>query len=77
MLLKFYTPSCQPCKALSAVLDEKRVDYVEVNVNEYVDRAIANRIRSVPVLINDETGARLDGFKDKAQVEAWLNDHYY
>jgi len=77
MIVKFYTEGCMPCYALTVLLDELMVDYDEVNIEKDMESAIDHRVRSVPTLLNTDTGARLVGFKDKETVEAWLNDNCY
>jgi len=75
MLLKFYTEGCNPCYALSVLLDNMMINYESVDIEKDMQAAIDHRVMSVPVLLNTETGARLVGFKDKQTVEKWLNDN--
>lgn len=75
MLLKFYTEGCNPCYALSVLLDSMMINYESVDIEKDMQAAIDHRVMSVPVLLNTETGARLIGFKDKQTVEKWLNDN--
>ncbi len=76
MIVKFHTEGCAPCYALGLMLDEMMVDYDEVDIEKDMESAIDHRVRSVPTLLNTDTGSRLVGFKDKETVEAWLNDNY-
>ena len=75
MLIKFYTEGCNPCYALSVMLDNKMVEYESVDIEKDMVAAIKHRVMSVPTLLNTETGARLIGFKDKETVEKWLHDN--
>jgi|TARA_R110002126_G_scaffold279899_1_gene427017 thioredoxin 1 len=75
MIIKFYTEGCTPCKTVSAILDELGVSYENVNIEKDMDSAIKYRVRTVPTLVNTETGKRLVGFKDKLTVEGWLDDN--
>lgn len=55
-LLKFYTPTCQPCKQVTQELatvlpDFPHVSLVEVNVAEQPELALQYGIRSVPALV--------------------------
>lgn len=75
MLIKFHTEGCNPCYALSVMLDNKMVEYESVDIEKDMDAAIKHRVMSVPTLLNTETGARLIGFKDKETVEKWLHDN--
>jgi len=75
MIIKFYTEGCQPCYALSTLLDNKMINYVSCNIESDWALAAEHKIRSVPTLLNTETNNRLIGFKDKETVEGWLNDN--
>jgi thioredoxin-like negative regulator of GroEL len=75
MIIKFYTEGCQPCKALTTLLDNMMVEYVSCNREEEWLLAADNRIMSVPTLLNTETGKRLIGFKNKEKVKEFLNDN--
>ena len=75
MLMKFSSQGCGPCYALGVLLDEKMVDYEEVDVGKDIELAVAHKVLSVPTLLNTTTGSRLIGFKDKETVEAWLDDN--
>tara|TARA_R110000822_G_scaffold19575_2_gene63783 strand:+ start:274 stop:507 length:234 start_codon:yes stop_codon:yes gene_type:complete len=75
MLIKFYTEGCAPCYALSVLLDAKMIEYEAIDISKNINQAIKHKVRSVPTLLNTETGARLMGFKDKQTVEEWLDDN--
>lgn len=75
MLIKFHTEGCNPCYALSVMLDNMMVEHESVDIEKDMDAAIKYRVMSVPTLLNTETGARLIGFKDKQTVEKWLHDN--
>jgi|TARA_B110000908_G_C9893472_1_gene287834 hypothetical protein len=60
---------------LTIALDEMGVAYHEVDIEEDMQTAIDNRVRSVPTLINAETGSRLVGFSNKEKLQEWLNDN--
>jgi glutaredoxin len=74
-ILKFSTPGCSPCYALSVLLDEMMVDYDDIDITKDVEAAITHRIRSVPTLVDTVTNARLSSFTSRAAVEAWLDDN--
>ena len=55
-LLKFYTPTCRPCKAISSTLDKLLPSYPDVelqsiDVTKEADLAAKYHVRSVPTLI--------------------------
>ena len=75
MIIKFMTEGCAPCRAVSQVLDLCGIEYEEVNIAKDINRAVEHRIRSVPTIINTETGATLVGFSGIYQTEEWINEH--
>lgn len=75
MIIKFYTEGCAPCKAVSAVLNSNEIDYDEVDIGKDIDSAIKYKVRSVPTVINTETGATLVGFKGITQTQEWIDEH--
>ena len=75
MIIKFYTEGCSPCYAMSLLLDKMMVEYDEIDIGKDMESAIDHRVSSVPTLLNTANGSRLVGFKDKATVEAWINDN--
>jgi len=75
MIIKFYTEGCAPCKAVSAVLNSNEIDYEEVDIGKDIDAAIKYKVRSVPTVINTETGVALVGFKGITQTQEWIDEH--
>lgn len=73
MIIKFYTEGCMPCKVVTTILDDKGIIYTPVDIEKDMESAILHRVRSVPTLINTDTGTRLVGFKNRETVEDWLN----
>lgn len=60
-LLKFSSPTCAPCKMLSNYLNEKGVEYEEIDVFEQVETSSKYGISGVPVLmVVDEEGNTVD-----------------
>lgn len=78
-VIRFTASWCQPCKTLAKVLEEVDTEMpIEVyDIDESPDYALEFGIRGVPTLImlegNDEI-KRMTGFKNKQEVERWLND---
>tara|TARA_R110000823_G_C15701513_1_gene476526 strand:+ start:452 stop:685 length:234 start_codon:yes stop_codon:yes gene_type:complete len=75
MIIKFMTEGCAPCRAVSQVLDLCGIEYEEVNIAKDITSAIEHRIRSVPTILNTDTGATLTGFPGIYQTEEWVNEH--
>ena len=75
MIIKFYTEGCAPCKAVSAVLNNYGIDYKEVDIGKDIDAAIKYKVRSVPTVINTDTGATLVGFKGIYETQEWIDEH--
>lgn len=54
--IKFYSPCCAPCRALSPRFEElskqyPEVTFIEADVDEYPDLASAFGLRGVPVVV--------------------------
>ena len=75
MIIKFYTEGCQPCKAVSSVLNSNEIDYDEIDIGKDIESAIHHKIRSVPTVLNTKTGAPLVGFKSISKTQEWINDN--
>ncbi len=75
MSIKLYTEGCQPCKAVSSVLNSNKIDYDEIDISKDIESAIHHKIRSVPTVLNTETGATLVGFKSISKTQEWINDN--
>lgn len=77
-LVKFSQPSCTPCKSLSKYLNEKGIQYQEVDVFEDVQTATKyGIIGGLPVLMildGDEVIDRTSGFNPSftAPIDALL-----
>ena len=37
MIIKFYTEGCQPCKAVSSVLNSNEIDYDEIDIGKDIE----------------------------------------
>lgn len=75
MIIKFYTEGCAPCKAVSQVLNHNEIDYDEVDIGKDIESAIHHKVRSVPTILNTDTGATLVGFKGITQTQEWIDEH--
>lgn len=60
VLYKFYSDTCQPCKTLSAQLDNLGVEYTSVNIDEYPGYISQYSLRGVPTMILLDGGKEVD-----------------
>ena len=74
MIIKFYTEGCAPCKAVSQVLNSLEIDYKDIDIGKDIDLAIKYKVRSVPTVLNTETGATLVGFKGIMETTELVNE---
>ena len=40
MIIKFYTEGCQPCKAVTSILNSSEIDYEEIDIGKDISQAI-------------------------------------
>ena len=79
-LLKFYSPSCMPCKLLTNLLKEEQIEHESVDITDDANSQLVLKynIRTVPVLIKvDGIGnekERLLGFPGTAKVKAFCDE---
>lgn len=74
-IIKFMTKGCAPCAAVGEVLDGMGIEYEEVDLALDIDSAILHKVRSVPTLLNTETGERMIGFDGIYKTQEWVNDN--
>lgn len=76
-LLKFYSPSCMPCKAMTEILEqlsfETDLNIKPVDISEDIDTAIQWQVRTVPTLVCPETQGVLTGVSTREAVEDWVH----
>lgn len=77
-ILKFQADWCQPCKALTKLIEEidTKTEIEAIDIDKEPLVAAKYGIRGVPTLIKlDENGIvdRITGYKDKKQIEAFIN----
>ena len=79
-ILKFYSPSCMPCKLLTNLLKEEQIEHESVDITADTNRQLVLQynIRTVPVLIKvDGIGnekERLLGFPGTAKIKAFCDE---
>ena len=77
-ILKFQADWCQPCKALTKIIEEidTKTEIEVIDIDKEPLTASKYGIRSVPTLVKlDENGIvdRLVGYKEKKQIETFIN----
>lgn len=76
-ILKFYSPTCMPCKQLEVILENLNFDYdieiTNVDITSDVDAALQWQVRSVPTLVNKANGSAVVG-AEFGKIEDWIND---
>ena len=77
-ILKFYTPTCSPCAALTTVLQNGGIETENINVEEHVEMNIQYNIRKVPTLVflnsEDKEVKRLTGMATLDQITEITNE---
>lgn len=79
-ILKFYSPSCMPCKLLANVLKEEQIEHESIDITDDINSTLVAKynIRTVPVLIKvDGIGNekdRLLGFPGTAKIKAFCDE---
>ena len=77
-IIKFSATWCQPCKAVSSILEQidNKPLIEEVDIDDNYQLAAQHKVRGVPTLIKfDDAGNevdRLTGIQSKAKFEAWF-----
>lgn len=84
VLVDFWSDGCPPCKRLAPVIDELATENEgnavvgKVNVGDNMDLAMKYGISAVPTILvfkGGEVVERLQGFKDKGELQTVLNNH--
>lgn len=76
-LIKFHATWCEPCKALSKIVERNKDiipadwDYVEIDIDQDVDSARALQVRGVPTMVimsddNQEVRRHVGMMNDRA-----------
>lgn len=66
-LLKFYLPTCPPCKSLNHLIEawgKPKYEIVNINIKENPDLKLKYGIKSVPTIVKlDDNGDEVDRVK--------------
>ena len=78
-IIKFYSPSCGPCKVLDTNLKNANIEYESVNVyaDENAELVDKYSIRNIPTLIKELDGVeskRFTGIMSVEQLKEWCNE---
>ena len=83
-ITKFTASWCKPCKTLDKVMDEilplydTRVIYTKIDIEEDIDYAEEQQIRSVPTMIFEYDGkvvCRLVGLRSGNEIKAIIDQY--
>lgn len=78
VVVKFYMPSCGPCQRIKPIIEDLsnqfagRVDFIEVDIKQYVHIARNYGVMSAPTLLyfkNGQVVGRHKGFADSAAIK--------
>ena len=76
-ILKFFTPTCMPCRALGKVLDQIDVEVENINALENVDKVDTYEVCTTPTLVFlDDEGKEFNrtvGLVNKSKIEEILS----
>lgn len=68
--LKFYSPTCQPCKVVDLLFKSRGIEYTDINVAEDQEMAIKYNVRGVPtVIVVDDNGKEIQRAVGIQQIE--------
>ncbi len=78
---KFYADWCMPCKSLSPVIQQLKVEYpninfIDINIDDEVAETKLHGVRSVPTIIIEKDGIsvnRMSGLKTRQQYVDAIN----
>ena len=59
-ILKFYTPTCMPCKVLGKLLDKMGLQVTEIDATEDLDAVNKYNVSSTPTLIFLKDGVEVN-----------------
>lgn len=77
-ILKFYAPTCMPCKMVGKMLDSlKEVEVIPINATEDIAKVDEYNVCNTPTLVflneNNEEVGRIAGMTTLKKIEEILN----
>lgn len=76
-ILKFYTPTCMPCKVIGKILDKlENVEVEAINANEDVAMVDKYNVYATPTLVflnDDKEYGRTHGLVTEAQIKELIS----
>ena len=78
-ILKFYTPTCMPCKMVGKMLDSlKGVEVIPINATEDIAKVDEYSVCNTPTLVflneNNEEVGRISGMTTLKKIQEVLGD---
>lgn len=78
-ILKFYTPTCMPCRALGKILEQVDVEVENINAMEDIAAVDTYNICTTPTLIflneNGEEVERTIGMKTLSEIQEIIENN--
>ena len=78
-ILKFYTPTCMPCRAMGKVLEKVNVPVEEINAIEDIEKVDKYNICTTPTLIflnnEGEEVARTTGMQPLSKIQEIIDNN--
>lgn len=73
-IVKFYMVNCNPCRAVTALLERMRVTTKDINVENNADLAYQYEVRSVPTMIYMQDGKEVSRVVGSIVTE-WIEQY--
>lgn len=78
-ILKFYTPTCMPCKALGNILERMDVEVEGIDATEDIENVDKYNVCTTPTLIflnkDEEEVARTVGMQTQRQIQEIIDNN--
>lgn len=79
-VLKFYSPSCGPCRVMESNLKKADIAYEDIDVTDENNVPLVEQygIRNIPTIVKvDDVGeelAKFTGIKSAEQLKIWIDE---